>query len=400
MNVLLSGRAAAYSAGMRDAFVSRCRGAALALLVWCVPAWSQAPPAPGASRNVYSSGTQVRPAGPVPGDYSAMGGRVVVDQPVGGDVTVAGGAIDIRAPVGDDVRAAGGDVNIDSTVGGELFVTAGSITLARSAVAGRGVRLYGSDITVAGRVEGDLQATAQKITITGQVRGDVRLDADEIELGPGARIDGALRYTSSSALKQAAGAVVAGGITREAAATPPSSPASQPEARRRTQSPAAGFSWLSVAMSYLALLACGAAFLLLLPAFSTRVAQRARVSPWLALALGFATVVALPVLVLLLFVTLIGIPIGIAALMLYPVLLLVGFVLGVFVVAGLVPAAIRRPALPDAKPHLGYFALALLLALLAGSLPFVGGFMIGSVSLLGTGAFVLELYRRRQAPGR
>lgn len=381
---------------MRDVFVSRCRGAALALLVLCVPAWSQAPPAPSPSRNVYSGGTQVRPDGPVPGDYSAMGGRVVVDQPVGGDVTVAGGAIDIRAPVGDDVRAAGGDVNIDSTVGGELFVTAGSITLARAAVIGRGVRLYGSDITVAGRVEGNLQATAQKITITGQVRGDVRLDAEDIELGPGARIDGALRYTSSSELKQAAGATVAGGITRDAAGTPPA--ANQPEARRRPQPAASGFSWLGVGMSYLALLACGAVLLLLLPTFGTQVAQRARTSPLLALALGFATVVALPFLAVLLFVTLIGIPIGIAALMLYPVLLLVGFVLGVFVVGRLLPAAIRRPALADAKPHLGYFALALLLVLLAGSLPYVGAFVVGIVSLLGTGALVLELYRRRQRP--
>jgi cytoskeletal protein CcmA (bactofilin family) len=383
---------------MRAALVSRCRRLALALLVTCAPAWSQAPPAPAAERNVYSGGTQVRPQAPVPGDYAAMGGRVVVDQPVGGDVSVAGGAIDIRAPVGDDLRAAGGDVHIDSSVGGELFVTAGSITLAKAAVVGRGARLYGSDITLAGRVDGSLQATAQTIRITGEVLGDVQLDADAIELGPGARIGGALRYTSSSELKQGAGATVAGGITREAAGVRPQ--ARERERPRPAQRQPSGFSWLAAAMSYLALLACGAIFLAVLPAFGVQVAQRARTAPVLALAIGFATVVALPVLVVLLFVTLIGIPVGIVALMLYPVLLLAGFVAGVLMVARFLPAALRQPAPAAVNANLGYFALALLLVMLAGAVPVVGGVLVAVVSLLGTGAFVLELYRRRRPPQR
>jgi hypothetical protein len=164
-------------------------------------------------------------------------------------------------------------------------------------------RLYGAAVTIDGRIDGNLNAGAQKITINGEVRGDAHVDGGEIVLGPQARIGGVLSYASEAELKKAETATVAGGITRREVG-------GRAGAARTPQRPGPGAVIAGGVMSFLALLACGAAFLLLLPVFGRHAATRVRASPWLALAVGFAMLVAVPVLAVLLFITLLGIPLG------------------------------------------------------------------------------------------
>ncbi|MGV3569363.1 MAG: hypothetical protein ACO1PB_02105 [Ramlibacter sp.] len=376
----------------------------LAAAVLAAGGWLAAPAAaqPGAGaasnseRNVYAAGGQVRPAAEVKGDFTAAGGKVVVDQPIAGDAMLAGGSVDVRAPVGDDVRAGGGDVSIESTVGGELFATGANITLTPAAVVARGATLYGSSVEIGGRVAGDLRATAARITIDGEVGGKAHLVADEIVLGPKARIGGALTYVSPSELRRAEGATIVGAVTRE------QGPSQRPGAMRERhwERSMTAPSWGGGILSFLAFLAAGALFLLLLPRFGATASGRIRSSPWPALGIGFATAVATPVLAVLLFITVLGIPLGIALLALYPALLLAGFLVGVLFIGELLAAAVRKDAPPRSyAAKVGWFAAALLLTLLLARVPFVGGVLVALLALAGIGACVLELYLRRQGPG-
>jgi hypothetical protein len=147
------------------------------------------------------------------------------------------------------------------------------------------------------------------------------------------------------------------------------------------------------------MLACAAVLLAVAPGFARQTAGRIHASPWLALAVGFAAVVAAPVLAALLFVTILGIPLGVIVLALYPVLLLVGFVVGALFFARLIPAALRKAPPTTFGASMGYAALALLAIMLLGRVPMLGGVVLALVSLLGMGACVLELYGRRQRPG-
>lgn len=355
------------------------------------PAAGSAPSPAAGSRNVYAGGAQVRPAGPVEGDFMAGGGRIVLDQPVRGDATLAGGTVDVRAPVADDLRVAGGDISLESSVGGELFASGGQVALRPGATVTGMARLYGAAITVDGRIGGNLRAGGQKVTINGEVQGDAYVDGGEIVLGPQARIGGVLSYASESELKKAETSVVTGGVTRRAVDGSPGQGAS-----RAPQPPGPGAFIAGGIMSFLALLACGAVFILLLPAFGRHASDRVRTSPWLALAVGFAMLVAVPVLAVLLFVTLLGIPLGLAVLALYPVMLLAGFVLGVLFLAGRLPAALRKGEPSRFAASVGWFALALLLVMLVGAVPVVGGIAVGLLSLAGIGALVLEIHARRQ----
>lgn len=366
---------------------------AVTLLGLAAPLLAQAPAgatAP-AGHNVYAAGGRVRPGSAVQGDYVAVGGRVVVDQAVQRDALLAGGSVDLRAPVGQNVRVAGGDINIDSAIGGELFATGGNVTLNSGAHVAQSARLYGGNLAIDGKIDGALDAGAQKIVIDGEVGGDARLDAGEIELGPHARIAGALSYASGSDLKKADGATIGGAVTRQERAAAPR----HDGARQRTRTWSGPF-WLGRVFTFLALLACAAVFLLVAPRFAASSCDTLERAPWLALALGFGTLVALPVLAVLLFISLLGIPLGLVVMALYPALLLVGYVVGVLAIARLAKAALRKEAPESFAMSIGFFALALLLVMLVGRLPFVGGLAVGVVTVLGIGACVLEVYRRRQ----
>jgi cytoskeletal protein CcmA (bactofilin family) len=346
------------------------------------------------NRNVYAAGAHVRPAASVDGDYVAAGARIIVDQPVKGDATLAGASVDVRSPVSDDVRAAAGDLSIDSTIGGELFATGGNITLGKVASVARGARLYGGNVTIDGTVDGPLRVGAQRVVINGEVRGDARLAAAQIELGPTARITGALTYAAGAELKKPEGATIGGPVTREERTFEQGGS----RAGRERHSPMGGGPfWVGSIVMFLALLACAAVFLLVFPVFAIRASETVEDSPWLSLAMGFGSIFAVPMLAALLFITLVGIPLGVAVIALYPVLLLTGYVVGVFFVARLLQEAMHKETPASFARTVAFFALALLLVMLIGWIPFLGGLAIAAITVAGIGACVIELYRRRQA---
>ena len=165
-----------------------------------------------------------------------------------------------------------------------------------------------------------------------------------------------------------------------------------------------GPGWAGGDASFVALLAASALFLLVFTGFSRHASDRILATPWPALAAGVAVLLGTPVLAMLLLITLIGIPLGIALMMLFPLMMLMGWIVGVFSIAQRVYRAIQKDA-PNksSAATIGFFALTLLLVLLLGSVPFIGGLLLVAIMLLGTGACALEVVRqvrsKRSPPG-
>ena len=347
--------------------------------------------ASSSGRNVYRAGGNVRLAAPVKGDFYAAGGSVIVEQPVAGDATLAGGAITVRAPVGEDLRVAGGDIKIESSVGGELYASGGNITLSNASAVADAVTLYGGNVNIEGKINGPLKVYAQKVMLNGEVTRDVEINAEEVELGPRAKLGAALRYPSNAQFKTAEGVVIGGAVTRGEAMN--GRPDTHRDREWHGQMMGSGPGWAGMVVSFIVLLATSALFLLVFTGFSQRAALRLRATPWPALAAGLAVLLGTPVLAMLLCITLIGIPLGIALMMLFPLMLLMGWIVGVFSIAQRAQRAIQKEATSAKSTTLiGFFALTLLLVLLLGSVPFVGFLVLVAIMLLGTGACALELH--------
>jgi hypothetical protein len=353
-------------------------------------------PASGASRNVYAAGQTTRTSDIVEGDFVGAGARVIVDRAVKGDALMVGGSVDVRAVVGDDVRAAGGDVRIESRIGGELFAAGGSVTLAQGSQVDQGSQLFGGTATIDGKVVGPLKVRAQKIVINGEVTGDADLVGEQIDLGPASRIGGNLVYAARS-FNRADGASI-GGTTRQDTRNADRGRADGDRERRWDEGPrSAGASWFTGVLSYLGLLACAAVFLLLFPRFAEQTPEQVSRMPWSSLGIGFGAVLGVPVLAVLLFITLLGIPLGVALLALFPGVLLLGYVVGLLFLTWRLRLALHQPAGAGFGRTIGLVAVTLLLVMLIGRLPFIGGLLHFLLVIAGVGACVLEWRHRRHA---
>ena len=351
-------------------------------------------------RNIYRAGGNVRLTELVKGDFYAAGGRVTVDQSVEGDATLAGGAVTVRAAVGEDLRVAGGDINIESTVRGELYAYGGNITLSNAASISDAVTLYGGHINIEGKINGPLTVYAQKVVLNGEISRDVEINAQEIELGPRAKLRAALRYPGNAQFKTAEGAVIGGAITRGNAMN--GRPDTHHDREWHGQMTGSGYGWAATVVgtlvSFIVLLATSALFLFVFSGFSHRASLRMLEAPWPALAAGMAVLLVTPMLAILLLITLIGIPLGIALMMLFPLMLLMGCVVGIFNISQRVQQAIQKETTSaTTAARLSFFALTLMLVMLLGSVPFIGSLIFFAIMLMGTGACALELYNQARS---
>jgi len=333
--------------------------------------------------NVYLGGYGLRPVGPVAGDLYAAGCPISVDRPVGKDVVVAGCDINVTGEVGDDLRAAGGQVTLDGKVSGEAIVAGGKIVLTSgSVVAGRAL-LLGGEVAVDGKIGKDLKIYAGKITIQGEVEGDTRVMAREIEMRPGAKIKGNLSYASRDEIKMDPTAQVIGKITRE-----PTPKGWREE--RRWEPRHYGFRVVRL----LGLIAAGALMLLLFPAFTQAAQLNVGTAAWKSLGLGTAVVFAGSLVVLMLLITVIGIPIALVLLAAYGILCLIGYLTAAHFIGERIAQPLRKGAETSTAWRIGMLAIALILLALIRMIPLAGGLVALLALLFGAGATVLQLFRR------
>jgi cytoskeletal protein CcmA (bactofilin family) len=327
---------------------------------------------------------------PVSGDLIAAGGNLDVDAPVSGDAIVAGGNVRLSAAVGQDVYAAGGRIAVDAPIGHNLRIGAGQVDLGpKGSVAGN-VSIAGGQVTLRGPVKGVVQVGGGRVLIDGPVQGDVLAGAGQIELGPNARLAGALRYRSGNELRRDPAAQVAGAVERMS--LPGIGRDGSARSERIARAPfGGGAAWLwTLGLMVLAAVLVGG-----LPLSSRLVAQAWRARPGQSLLFGFIALVCIPVAALILLVSIIGIPLALLTLLLYGVLLLVGYVasgvaLGEWALTRLRADAAGRTGWRIAAAMLAVLALALL-----GAVPYVGAVVALFAVLAGIGAIVLRFMPAR-----
>jgi len=351
-------------------------------------------------RNVQLFGSSVRPAATVNGDFSAVGGRVVVDQSVADDALLLGGTVDVRAPVGDDVRAAGGDISLESAVGGDLMAAGGNVKLTHTAqVAGR-AELAGGDVLVDGRVDGSLNVRARRLVLNGPVGGSVQAAVEQLELGHLARVGGGLRHTAST-VSQDPAAVVTGTLERVEGLFDDDDTRWGRDERHPMHDngwPAMAGWWLllPLSMGLLGVLALAGVVLFVFSRFAGQAAHHIETEPWRALGVGAVLLLALPVLAVLLFFTLLGIPLGLVVMAMYPPLLLLGWLIGALFAARWLASHAWPAENKSAVVPYGWMAVAVIALLVVGAVPVVGPLLVTATMAAGMGACVLE-WRRRLA---
>lgn len=320
--------------------------------------------------------------GPAAADPRAGGSIVIAEGETVDGLETFAGSVTVRGTVDGDLSAFAGDVTIAPTghVTGNIDGAAGSIRIAGT-VDGD-VSAAAGDVTIAegGAIGGTLEAGAEVVRIDGTVNGDVTVGAERIVLGPAASVGGDLRYDGRL---QGDRSGVAGAIVQDSSiggfdGFGPSGPE---------------FSWgLGIGLyGFLVNLALGAVLLLVLPAFSSRIADRAVEAPARSGAVGLLALVAIPIGLILVALTIVGIPLTISGAVLFGLLAWVGAVYGRIAIGTWLMARTETDS-PWAALVVGFLVVAV-----AVRIPFVGGVADFLVFLLGFGALVLVVTDGRRA---
>jgi cytoskeletal protein CcmA (bactofilin family) len=328
----------------------------------------------------FAAGQDVTVAKAVAGDLLAAGRQIVLEEKVGGDAVAAGGMVRLNGNVSGNAYAAGGQVFVNGTISHNARLAGGNVEIAPSSRIDGGASIAAAQIRVSGPIGGYLQAAGGSLYLDGPVGGDVEGTARQIELGPNARISGKLRYRSSGALKQDAGAQVLGGIEQ------------LPFEVRTAPRMGRGLARLAFWVWTLGLILLVAILLFLLPAFGT-VIGTLEDRPGVSALLGFALLVCIPIASLILLITLIGAPLALLSMAAYFALLLVGYLAAAAAVGDLLLKRLRHGTVLTAGWRIiaaicGIFIIALL-----GLIPLLGGLIVFAALIMGIGAVGLQVNR-------
>ncbi len=343
--------------------------------------------------NVFVAGGTLTVRDPVAGDLFAAGGSVDVDAAVGGDALAGAGKLQLGGNVGESIYAAAGQVTIAGKVGRHVRAAGGQVVVEPEAEVLGNVSVAAGQVRLLGAVRGDVLVAGGRLWIDAVVGGDVLASTGLVELGPNARIAGKLRHRGGLVQRDPT-AQVAGGIESwlvgwELADAEDASPT----AAGRTAAPPTAIAWPWT----LALVLLAAMQLAALPALQAGVGRTLRQRPGLSVLLGVAWLVCAPLALLLLLLTVIGIPITLLGAVLYIALLPLAYVSTAIALGDWALQAWRSAAVARWAWRVAAAAIVLVLLSQTTRVPWLGTVVLALAVLAGLGALALQLRRPAQA---
>lgn len=330
------------------------------------------------NESLVCTGDVVTIDGTVNGDLVVGAERVSIRGRVTGNLYVFGEEVEITGEVVGSVTAIAETARLEGRIGGALYLGGKRLTLAEGARVERDAVVFGKGLQLDGQAARDLVFGGEWMELRGEIGRKLHvIDAEEIRLLDSARIGGDVEahlHEGEEGFARAPGAQIAGTVEVDRASVV------KDHYFSRYRDP--GF-------YVMALMATAAAFLfgLLLYAMDPRLfeadAPDAR-GFFRSLGAGFVIMLASPVAIFILAITVVGIPVATLTLFLLISSVYTAYVL----VAGMIGRAILAPK----GPGIGGFAPSLLVGVVALSLvawlPFIGMAVRVVVILFGLGCLL------------
>ncbi len=268
----------------------------------------------------------------ITGDLFIAAERVEIENSVSQSIHAAAGEVRIMSTVGNDVLVAGGTVEVHGTIQGDLIVFGGIVVVGNDAVVlgdvvvnggkmvlrgpvGHNLLVSGGKVVMEGIFHGNIDVRAESLTVNGPVEGNARIEANELHILPNAAFRGSVDYWTQNQPTDFGSSLAQGQKATY-----------HPEYAHETKRMRPGmFASFLGAISLVSLLS--GALILLLLLFATKsyfvdAAKILRRKPWWSLLWGFLFFAATPIAMLLLAITVIGLPLALLLLSSYLLILL------------------------------------------------------------------------------
>jgi len=325
---------------------------------------------------LLASGNIVRVDGVVNGDLLAFGGTVEVRGTVKGDLVSFAKRIVVSGTVEGNIFNLSNSLDLDGQLGRSLYGLMQSLRVSDRGHVGEGMLVGAGDVSLEGEVNRSVNLYAGNADVSGKLGRELAMAGDNLTLTNTARIGGNLsaRVRDLKNIHIADGATITG--TRDLQV--------RVRENRFTRPKFYFFQavWLAAAMLV------GWLILILFPSFF-QASTHAVGAGWRSLGLGFAVLAGVPVAMILIAITLVGIPASLLLLMAYLAAIYLAKVwVGVFLGWQLL-----KPTSATKSDWLLGLLLGLLILTVVGFIPYLGGLVRLGVVCLGLGAFAWQLYR-------
>lgn len=324
--------------------------------------------------SLYIAGNMVKIHGTVKGDVFCAGQEVEVTGTVEGDVICAGQSVRVTGTVNGDVRVAGQDVDIDAAITGSLSTFGESVIVRKDATVARDFTFGASRVVIDGQVGRDVLGNADTAKIASHIGRNVDGEISALSLDATAHIAGGLTYQGSSAAQINQGAVVEG--ETKYTQTYNNSP----------QGLQAVF-WMAF-YSLVATLMVGLAAILLAPRAYDVAGMAVFKRPVMSFGAGAACILLLPLLSLVLFMSLFGVPLAILLIMALGVGVMGSIAITSYGIGTLIVQKFKWPA---RGRRLSSLLIGSIMLFLFGSLPIVGLPILFIAIVMGLGAAAAAL---------
>ncbi len=312
--------------------------------------------------------------GIINGDLYCAGKHVRITGQVFGDVICAGQFVEISGSVDGSVRVAAQELIVNSDVMRNVTVVGQSVTIAAESYVAGEVFVAGQEIQLSGEIQDDVVAYGNILSVGGTVGGDTHLNGNRLTIKSSSALLGSTNYRGPVAATIEEGASLSGAINYTQTKEMSENRGSKP---RMLNGPGIGgvlFPMITMGI---------AAFVLhkLFPGFMQRVDETLRKSPLHAGLYGLLVVIGGPIALVLLCLTLVGIPLAFIAFLFWIILAMLAHTFTVFSIGYWILAQIKQ----DQTPVKAVLAGAVVLSIL-NALPIIGFFSTMFSFFVGIGA--------------
>lgn len=336
------------------------------------------------TEDFYAAAEMVLISGPASGDVVIAGRRLSLDGPVADDVMAAGEIITINGNVGDDIRAAGRLIQINGKVGDHMVAAGETVTLGPNSRITSWAWLAGNQVEVLGQVGKVLKIAAEEVIIGGEIKGEVMIMAEEVQILSEAVIHGPLSVQSAHPPEIAAGARILGEVKHIPI----------PEI---DFAPVAKLLFLVGLIYVLGLILTGIVYFLMFPRFSVSTGRQIEQVPLITLGLGFAVLFITPLLVMLLFSLGIGFLLGILLAAAYILIVVLGGMTGAIYLSDVTLRRLFKKETAGKGVMVLSLIGAFILLALVQIIPFLGSLAVFLLIVMGIGALEYQFWQRYQA---
>lgn len=282
--------------------------------------------------SLYAISSSITIDGVIEGDLICAAQTININGSVKGDVICAGENININGEIGGSLRAAGATINISNNIEHNAQLACSNLLLGDNTNIGWDLFVLAGSADVRGAIKGDLHGTAGNIIIGGKIGNDVKLRLgkkveDEINktqkplnIEDQAEIGGNVYYVSSAIGAISEQAKISGKIGHSF------------PAQERQDNPIFGSFWSGI-YSIFAHLVIGLVLIHLFKKPVIAITDQMFTNVGSSLIWGLAAMFVSPLIIFIIFLTIIGIPLGLILFVLWLIAvyiskILVGIIVG------------------------------------------------------------------------